>query len=127
MSRPYIVIMHFNFHGFLNLSNPGTSYKRAETPEPGNPCPFSWKPAYKFPFQVSGNRETSEGTWELFARFADVPGRVFQVFQVVGGEEERENREFIDNLFMSIISVHIYLNASAPSKHKQYWMTSHNI
>ena len=33
-----------------------------------------------------------------------LPGRVFQVFQVARGEEERENRECIDNLFTSIIS-----------------------
>jgi hypothetical protein len=46
-----------------------------------------------------------------------LPGRVFQVFQVAGGEEEREKGENIDNLFTTIISVHIYLNASPPSKH----------
>jgi hypothetical protein len=49
-----------------------------------------------------------------------LPGRVFQVFQVAGEKEETENREFIDNLFTSIISVHIYFNASPPPKHKQY-------
>jgi hypothetical protein len=37
-----------------------------------------------------------------------LPGRVFQVFQVAGGEEEREKGENIDNLFTIIISVHIY-------------------
>jgi hypothetical protein len=35
-----------------------------------------------------------------------LPEKVFQVFQVARGEEERENRECIDNLFKSIISVH---------------------
>ena len=34
-----------------------------------------------------------------------LPGKVFQVFQVEGEEEERENREYITNLFRPIILV----------------------
>jgi hypothetical protein len=43
-----------------------------------------------------------------------LPGRVFQVFQVVGGEEKREKKEFIDNLFKSIISVYICFKCFSP-------------
>ena len=48
-----------------------------------------------------------------------VARKVFQVFQVVGGEEERENKECISNLIRSIKLVHICLNVSPPSKHNQ--------
>jgi hypothetical protein len=53
-----------------------------------------------------------------------LPGRVFQVFQVVGGEEKREKREFIDNLFKSIISVYICFTCFSPSKHNHRYSNS---
>ena len=45
-----------------------------------------------------------------------VAGIVFQVFQVLGGEKERENKYSLDNLFQSIILFNICSNAPLSSK-----------
>jgi hypothetical protein len=54
------------------------------------------------PCQIAAGKEISAYVLTL------LPGRGFQVFQVVGEEEKREKGEFIDNLFTSIILIHIY-------------------
>jgi hypothetical protein len=56
---------------------------------------------------IEENMEKTETGLILAYVLTLLPGRVFQVFQVVGGEEKRKKREFIDNLFKSIISVYI--------------------
>ena len=43
-----------------------------------------------------------------------LPGRVFQVFQVVEGGKKREKTESIDNSFEFIITIYICSNASTP-------------
>ena len=89
------VFKHFSFHGCRNLGNPETYYKKLETepgirnlatyvPFPGNlpGIPDRVKSGTtklyhivsEFPFQVSGNPETSENQWKpgiFFCPIAD--------------------------------------------------------
>lgn len=51
-----------------------------------------------------------------------LPGKIFQVFQVAGEEEEREITEYIDNLFTFKISLQILINASCTSNIR-VWVT----
>ena len=64
------------------------------------------------PYKTPPKKKNSSRIKDLAYVLTLLPGRVFQVFQVVEEEKERENRECIDNLFKFIISIHICSNAS---------------